>query len=137
MKKLGIIFSILFAFIISIPIINSTSDIMNAAEDNDGKEKIIDFDIVGANTLDVIAATETGRLYFTPDARTSPTTQWDLIVDVNGKPLENVTKAVLAPLTYSATQPYGAGMALRDDNTLYMWGINRYGQFGIGTTSTA
>jgi len=139
MKKIVYTFlCILIGMSIGIQLIYNDDNRLSAAVDDNGREKIVDFDVMGETIGDqsIIAATETGRLYYSGGRTLSPTMLWGLMVDVNGQPLERVTKVVLSPEVYSSSsRPYGGGMALRDDNTLYMWGTNRYGQFGLGTTS--
>lgn len=145
MKRIGIIVSILFAFIISIPIISSTSDIMNAAEETD-EIKIKDiyrFDGGYNDTVGMLFAIgENGRLYYTThsditnvSAALDTVANFHLLTDQDGYPIENVSK--VAGWSEAASPNYkNSGVALTEEGKLYAWGINNYGQFGNGNTSS-
>jgi len=141
-KRICTIVCLLIAGIIGIPIASSTASFfMNAAEiENSDQEKIIDFvqanDAMLYTRIDVAVVTESKRVYHSQNATASNSPLWKLMVGENGVPLEDVVKIALVSKNSSASEPYGRGLALRTDNTLYVWGMNNFGQFGIGTIDT-
>ena len=139
MKRIGFIFCIIFAFIIGIPVMNSASDIMRAAEYTG--EKIIDFDyFLPAHTGWYGSAyfiTERHRVLYNNaiSAVFNENEYLTFILDHTGKPIERVVNVSGSGALPDSTEKKASGIALRDDGKIYVWGNNTYGQFGNGTTS--
>ena len=137
MKKIFYTALCLFVGIsIGIPLIYNDDNRLSAAVDDNGREKIVDFNLcTSGNLTSGIVVTETKRLYYMSDFLASQNTiKPKLMSDINGSPLKDVTKVALANKIQGN---YGIGLALKSDNSIYVWGTNQFGQLGTGTTSTA
>lgn len=137
-KRIVVLICFVMALVVGVPVVSNTAHLLNAAEGDDGKEKIIDFELGSLTRNNTIFSmyiiSERNHLYFNPAFNN----EYDITImmDSAGKPLEKVIKVSGSSSSGNGSMPKGSGMALRSDNTLYVWGYNDYGQFGNGTVSS-
>ncbi len=146
-KRIVIFLCLLMTLTIGIPAIKNTTNSLNAAEgDTYEGEKIIDFDLF-ERVSDKLGGGQ-DAYFITADHNVlhksnidsgilaSNVGEWqieaDVLFDTAGIPLNHVI--AISGSSSGGNTPNG--IALRDDNKLYVWGYNSAGQFGNGTTST-
>ncbi|MCI9292157.1 MAG: hypothetical protein HFF02_02510, partial [Erysipelotrichaceae bacterium] len=136
-KTISVIICFLITLFIGVPVMNSASKYMRAAEVYEG-EKVVDIEFPAVDSAynevsgsRFYAVTENKNLFYRGDTDGSyGSPQWSLARDVNGKVLENVK--YVSSIQYSeCSDEY---MALREDDQFYIAGTSD-GKFGDGDNS--
>ncbi len=132
-KTISVIICFLITLFIGVPVMNSASKYMRAAEKEPDEEFIIDFETVGRASFPVVgssyiifAISDNHHLFLKNN-----TSEWSLVFDESGQPLEDITQ--VSGGFFDGNVEF---MALRKDGSLYVSGVNN-GKFGNGEISDA
>ena len=139
MKKICSIFLCLFIGLsIGIPIFYNSNNKLDAAAPAYLRETIIDFDVfyTDNSSSSVYEITKDRIVLFFEIFNADFANNYRMITDENGKPIRKVKQVSGSTSRDIRERSEPNGIALREDGLLYVWGDNRYGQFGNGTTST-
>ena len=139
MKKICSTFLCLFIGLsLGIPLFYNSNNKLDAAAPAYLRETIIDFDVfyTANSTSSVYEITKDRIVLFFETFTDDFANNYRMITDENGKPIRKVKQVSGSTSRDIRERSEPNGIALREDGCLYVWGDNRYGQFGNGTTST-